>query len=62
MGPQNLYSTSKEIWSEHEGRDGLGMWNVWWKQKYIGYRVLVVKSKANKPLRRLRVDRRIILK
>jgi len=38
------------------------MWNVWWKQKYIGYRVLVVKSKANKPLGRLRVDRRIILK
>jgi hypothetical protein len=38
------------------------MWNVWWKQKYIGYRVLVGKSKANIPLGRLGVDRGIILK
>jgi hypothetical protein len=38
------------------------MWNVWWKQKYVGCRFLVVKCKANKPLGRLRVVRRIILK
>jgi len=32
------------------------------EQKYIGYRVLVRKSKENIPLGRRRVDRRIILK
>jgi len=35
---------------------------MWWKQKYIGYRVLVGKSKTNISLGRLGEDRRIILK
>jgi hypothetical protein len=38
------------------------MWNVWWEQRCIGYRALVGTPKAKKPLGRLRVDRRIILK
>jgi hypothetical protein len=35
---------------------------MWWKQKCIGCRVLVGKSKANTSLGRLGENRRIILK
>jgi hypothetical protein len=35
---------------------------MWWKQKYIGCRVLVGKSKANISLGRIGEDKRIILK